>query len=185
MVTKKEIRTAMLKKRASYPQEELQKQSSEIAENLFARMEYQACKTLFCYVSFRKEADTHRIIEKALSDGKKVAVPKVEGKEMHFYRIESLQELSISSCGILEPDRVCEPVLPKDGDLMAVPGAAFDRKGFRIGYGGGYYDRYLKDFPNVYTIGLAYDFQMMEELPTDTYDLAVKDVIYPVDRKQI
>ena len=169
----------MLKLRASYDEEELDKQSGMIRRRLLASDAYRRCETLFCYVSFRNEVDTHCIIEQALADGKKVAVPRVEGSDMHFYSIASLAELRKSSYGILEPGEGARRAVPENGDLMLVPAAAFDTCGYRIGYGGGYYDKYLDGYPDLHTIGLAYDFQMLDRLPIDDYDRSVTEVICP------
>jgi len=169
----------MLKLRASCDAEELNRQSDVIRERLLTKAVYQQCESLFCYVSFRNEVDTHKIIKQAFLDGKNVAVPRVEGNKMHFYRIASLQELKKSRFGILEPTDEAQKVTPVRGDLMIVPGAAFDRDGYRIGYGGGYYDRYLDNYRDLYTLGLAFDFQMTDRLPRDAYDLAVREVIHP------
>lgn len=182
MGTKKEIRTRLLKQRAELPLSVCERQSEEVLKKLLAHPAYAECRTLFSYVSFRNEVDTHKIIMLALAQGKQVAVPRVEGKDMIFYRIFSLEELTRSRFGILEPKDGAHRVIPGEGDLMLVPAAAFDGKGYRIGYGGGYYDRYLAEYPQLYTIGLAFDFQMLDEVPREEFDLAVKEVLYPDGR---
>jgi len=177
MERKKEIRKRLLTVRKEFPGEALLEQSQILAEKVLCHPVYAGCRKLFSYVSFRNEADTTAIIQAAFVSGKRVAVPRVNGKEMDFFEIQSMEELQTGSFGILEPKESAKMVFPEEGDLMLVPGAAFDPEGNRIGYGGGYYDRYLAKYPELYTIGLAYDFQMLEDLPSEEFDLKLKEVI--------
>ena len=97
---------------------------------------------------------------------------------MDFYEIRDFSELQKGAYGILEPtgDRL---LLPQKDDLMLVPGAAFDRNGYRIGYGGGYYDRYLRRHPDMKTIALAYDFQIISRVPAEEFDVPAGEVLFP------
>ena len=117
---------------------------------LFSCPEWEVSETVFCYVSFRDEADTFRIIREALARGKKAAVPRVEGKHrMEFYYINSMDDLSPGYMGIPEPSEDAERrAVPVKNDLMVMPGAAFDRSGTRLGYGAGFYDAYLSKHPD-------------------------------------
>jgi 5,10-methenyltetrahydrofolate synthetase len=166
-----------------------QKQASQlIREQLFKLDYYQNCKAVFTFVSFRSEVDTKEIINRAILDGKKVYVPKVEERWMEFYEIKSLDELTPKTLGILEPQgdqslryqRTSTDNLQAD-NLMLLPGLAFDVFGNRIGYGAGYYDRYLstQGETHFYKIALAYDFQVMEQVASDEYDIKADVIISP------
>ena len=130
---------------------------------------------MLCYVSFGSEADTKALLRQSLLDGKSVFVPRCRAAdgEMDFYRIDSMDELSPGKFGIPEP-----PALPErrfqhaENALCFVPGLAFTRSGKRLGYGKGYYDTFLNRIP-VCTVGLCYDFQLIEDLPTEAHDKPV------------
>ena len=178
METKKEIRTRLLKLRMEFPDEACAEQAKKVAEKLFLHPWYQGCGRLFCYVSFRKEVDTFAIMKRALQDEKALAVPKVRDTTMDFYEIRDFSELQKGAYGILEP-RGEQLLFPQKDDLMLVPGAAFDRNGYRIGYGGGYYDRYLRRHPDMKTIALAYDFQIISRVPAEEFDVPAGEVLFP------
>ena len=179
MATKKEIRQRLLAMRSACPEEERARQSEEIARLVAAHPAYHSCGTLFSYVPFRQEVDTWPLMRIALAEGKVVAVPRVEGEEMTFYRIREVTDLSPGSFGIPEPKETCEPLWPGAGDLMLLPGAAFDAQGHRIGYGGGYYDRYLEKYPAPVTVGVCFDFQLVGTIPAEDFDRAADVVICP------
>lgn len=139
--------------------------------------EYRSCKTLLCFVSTAIEVDTHRLITRAIADGKVVAVPYcVDGtRKMHFYRIRSLDELRPRTFGVLEPDPAsAERITDFRQSLCVLPGIAFDHGGFRLGYGGGYYDRFLS---KVYrpagglTTGVCYNQCIAHKLPRGRFDV--------------
>lgn len=141
---KKELRKQMKKVRSDLPEEYKEAADQKIAERLWQTKEYQEARLIFCYVSMKDEVDTRSILEQALSDGKRVAVPVCRGRGlMEAWEIKSLSELSPGAYGILEPTQPLS-VNPKEIDLCLVPCLACDRAGRRLGYGGGYYDRYLK-----------------------------------------
>ncbi len=125
---------------------------------------------LFVYVSFASEVETHSLIRMLLEEGKHVSVPCIDrpSKIMAASRIKSMEHDLAPGCfGILEPVQGClHPVEANTIDVVIVPGAAFATDGFRIGYGGGYYDRFLKNCPAV-TIGIAFDMQVVEQVPHD------------------
>lgn len=138
-------------------------------------------KNVFIYVSFQKEVDTHSLINYFLAQGKTVAVPLVISKEkgMIAIIIDGISQLTPNKMGILEPvydeNRILQP---KDIDLLIVPGLAFDKNGGRIGYGGGFYDRYMaKVKENVPRIAVAYDFQILDFIPMEKHDMKVDYVI--------
>ncbi|MBR4225036.1 MAG: 5-formyltetrahydrofolate cyclo-ligase [Oscillospiraceae bacterium] len=151
----------------------------DIRERLEMDREYKDAKTVLAYVSSEIEVDTHEIIEDAIEDGKRVACPRcIPGThEMEFYYIDSLDDLVKGSYGIYEPDiEKCELASDVDGALCLVPGLCFDRRGYRLGYGGGYYDRYLGAHQLV-TVGLCYSFFVVRELLHGRYDARMDKVI--------
>lgn len=206
-MTKEQIRVYQKKQRDSLSQEDRAMRNKMIRRRLQDSAKYHECRRLFAFVSFRSEVDTHDIIRQALEDGKEVFVPRVEDGGMEFYRIYDLDGLVTSSFGVPEPvssgnQRFREEINKPDrheteisdqqivlqsnkqsncNNLMLMPGLAFDRTGNRIGYGAGYYDRYLLLHPTTdfYKIALAYEFQIMTELPTEEYDIRVDEIISP------
>lgn len=163
------------------------KQASQIITDKFLNSkEYKECDAIFTFLSFGSEVETRYIIEKALSDNKLIALPYMTDKphEMVFIKINSLCDLVKNKIGIYEPvfdDK--NIVKSNDKTLIIVPGLAFDTKGYRIGYGGGYYDKYLSENEYMYSVGLAYDFQIADNIPTDEYDVNTDIII--TDRRTI
>ena len=144
--------------------------------NLWAVREAQ---TVLCYVSTEIEVDTREFIDVLLQMGKRVAVPRCEGEksEMNFYYIESLSELSPGSFGVDEPDPKRSIMVGKtEGSVCIVPAFMFDKKGYRLGYGKGYYDRYLSRY-NGSAIGVCYSANLQEELFHGKYDRVVDLVV--------
>ncbi len=191
---KKAFRKAMLLKRDALPYEnriEADEARNECIRNWDV---YQNAELLLFYVSYRSEADTIQLIKEALAEGRKVAVPKVIGKDMIFYRITEFSQLIEGYKGILEPDiekaelliGVTDEQMSKNDlakhTLLFVPGCAFDVKGGRMGYGGGFYDRFMEKYPDVLKVALAYEEQMVPEVPREAHDKTV-DVIMTEERK--
>ncbi len=191
-MTKKEIRSQGKTLRDSITPMEREKLSQDIATRLYQSVYYQKCSKVFIYVSFRTEVDTQNIISRALLDQKKVYVPRVEGKKIEFYEIQSLKELIPSDYGILEPMpseknryHSCEPYDNGVGmdyvNLMLLPGLAFDLRGNRIGYGAGYYDRFLTLYSpsRFYKVALAFDLSIFKEIPAEEFDIKVDAILTP------
>lgn len=161
--------------------------ASKKAANIFLELEeYKNCNSLFIFLSFGSEIETQFIIERAISDGKKVALPYMTGKphEMVFIEINSLNDLVKNLIGIYEPIYNKDNIVVSDSStIVVVPGLAFDSDGYRIGYGGGYYDKYLSE--NIYykSVGICFEEQITESIPTDKYD--VKTDIIVTDRRVI
>ena len=151
--------------------------SRKICEQLFSCPEWQDAATVFCYVGTERELDTCGILHAALCEGKQLAVPKTEGKgEMSAREVRGLNELLPGAMGILEPAEDA-PVIPKEKiSLIIVPGLAFDSAGYRLGYGGGYYDRYLSDFLCC-SIGLCPEARLLKQVPRESHDHAVQMLI--------
>lgn len=133
---------------------------------------------IYVYVSFGIEVDTKVLLDRLWKLGKRVAVPRVEGKEISFYYITSMEDLRPGCMGILEPVPGCEAAGSSAAPLIA-PGLAFTEAGERIGYGGGFYDRFFEREPEHLRIGVAYPFQIFPELETGPCDIPVHTVIGP------
>lgn len=150
-----------------------------IGHNLF-----KDASVIFTYVSFKGEVNTHNIINYALKEGKTICVPKIidKSKGMALFKIEDLSSLSPEYCGILEPQVNLGTLSIDCVDLIIVPGLAFDMRGGRIGYGGGFYDRLLaSSSADVSKVALAYEFQVFDKIPTDKWDKGV-DMIMTEER---
>ena len=136
-------------------------------------------KSIMCYVSFGNEVDTHALIKKWISEGKKVSVPCLAGttkefRYMHAVRINDFNELTAcGNYGILEPPLLeCNIVAPNMFDIIIVPGSAFDINKNRMGFGAGFYDRFLsKVSRECHKIGICFDFQVLQKIPYDEYDV--------------
>lgn len=178
---KKKIRKLKTEQRDKMTAEERNAADKRILEKVLSLPEYRRAKAVLTYVSMRSEADTKRLISEALKEGKTVAAPRVSGKEMQFYVIASQEELEEGYFGILEPGAACplfsfSDVSPEEIFLL-MPGTAFDRTGGRIGYGGGFYDRFLSEHLELKRIALAYEVQMMERVPREEYDLCMDKIV--------
>ncbi len=182
-VQKKLLREKYLGIRKALPEKDRARQDSAISQQLHGLAEYQEAPLLLAYVSYSTEVHTHGIIKQALDDGKRVAVPRCsENHQMHFYEIASFNDLKPGYKGILEPGAHLGIPLTAGGmkgALCLVPGLAFDPKGFRIGYGGGFYDRFLAGFSGA-KVALARPSQLTDELlPADQYDIHVDYIVVP------
>lgn len=164
------------KKKAMSP-EEMESRSARLGE-LFVQTEaYRKAKTIYGYMPYNQEVRTVPILERAIRDGKKVAVPKVYGDTMRFIYLDGLTQVEKSDMGIPEPV-ADEPVAEDKTALVLMPGLAFDKTGHRIGYGGGFYDKFLTAEPDHPTVALCYDFQMFDHLDTEEFDIPVDMVIW-------
>ena len=176
-MNKAELRIAIRTRKRQMTESEIE-EKSEILRSLFTGTDaYRNADSLYGYMSYNQEVRTLPILEQALRDGKRVAIPKCYGSEMRFIWMDDLTCVTKSSCGIPEPiaDR---PVADDPTALVLMPGMAFDRDGRRIGYGGGYYDKFLAAEPNHPTIALCYDFQVVDRLPTEEFDIPVDLVLW-------
>jgi 5-formyltetrahydrofolate cyclo-ligase len=178
--TKSEFRNYITKKRNELSLTEKSEKDNAIYEAIINSELFIKAKMIFIYISFGNEVDTHKIIEKALSLGKEVCVPKVISrlKGMRALKINSLNNLKVSDYGVLEPEDNSEEVFVKDMNLAIIPGLVFDLKGGRIGYGGGFYDRFFSNTNiDITKIALAYQFQILEELPLEDHDVSINNII--------
>jgi len=186
---KSEIRKETLKARLALAEQEVSAKSAMIIKRLLALEEYRRAAVLMTYVDFRNEVRTEGLIRESLARGKQVAVPFTDLRDRRL--IPSLlrnfpEDLAPGAWGILEPaPGRLRPVEPAEIDLVVVPGVAFDEKGNRLGYGGGYYDRFLPQTrPDCFHVAPAFELQIRPEITPDPYDCPVhclvteKRVIY-------
>ena len=151
-----------------------EKADCKIYNSLINRRDYANADSIFIYLDFNDEVETRKIIMNALAEGKKVYIPRVEGKNMVSVPIKSLSNLKESKFKILEPIGEAEEI--DEETVVIVPGVAFSEKGERIGYGGGYYDRFLENKNNV-MIALAYECQIYKSLPVEEHDIKIPIII--------
>ena len=174
---KKALRKEIRIKKSLLSREQIMDASLQLAEMFFHTEMYKRAKTIYGYMPYNQEVRTEIILQQALKDGKRIAVPKVYGDKMRCIYIEDFLGLEESEMGIPEPI-ADSPIAADEYALVIMPGLAFDPKGHRIGYGGGYYDRFLAIETNHPTIALCYDFQMYPELDTDAFDIPVDQVLW-------
>ncbi|MBF0542274.1 MAG: 5-formyltetrahydrofolate cyclo-ligase [Nitrospirae bacterium] len=179
MNNKSEIRREILKIRDNLSPELRHIKDIEIAKRILSLPQYQAAQTILFFASFRSEVDTFSLINNAFNTGIKVILPKVirDEKCLIISEINSLKDLQLSKMGILEP--ISPHVFPiNEINLIIMPGAAFDHKRNRLGYGGGYYDKLLAEMTKItQTIAIAYQEQIIPEVPVEPHDIKVDMII--------
>ena len=173
---KKALRREIGEKKRALSEAQIEQRSAVLADRLFETAQYRDCRSLYAYLSFNQEVRTDPIIRRAWADGKRVAVPKVIGKEMVFIWLTSFDQLGPGYYGITEPIEN-GPVADDPAALVLMPGLAFDPEGHRVGYGGGFYDRFLADEPDHPLMALCYDFQLLDRLEVESHDIPVELVI--------
>ena len=174
---KKELRRAIREKKRAMTEEEICSRSARLAELFLASEAYRNAKTIYGYMPYNQEVRTVPMLEQALKDGKRVAVPKCYGDEMKFIYLDDLTKVEKGYANIPEP--IADG--PEGDDptaLVLMPGMAFDPQGHRIGYGGGFYDKFLSREPDHPTLALCYEFQMLPSLETEAHDIPVDYVIW-------
>ena len=172
---KAELRKQVLQEMKTISQEQKQAIDQALTERLLQHPFYQEAKVIATYLSFPHEFQTQELIEQALKDGKKVLIPKTYPKGRMDFVVYDSQQLVKTSFGLLEPQGNLEVVDASQIDLIHVPGLAFTTEGYRIGYGGGYYDRYLKHFSGN-TLSTVYPCQIRDFIPED-HDIPVQEVL--------
>ncbi|GAA0602423.1 5-formyltetrahydrofolate cyclo-ligase [Virgibacillus siamensis] len=176
---KKEMRKQAIKRLKDIPDTERKLIEEKLLDNLLHYHGWKEARSIGVTVSNGFEWTTRPIIEKAWEEGKAVCVPKCLPKlrKMDFYQIHTYDQLEIVYYNLLEPKpNNCKKVNKQEIDLLITPGLLFDQKGYRVGFGGGYYDRFLADFPNR-TVSLASEEQVVNELPVESYDVPVDAII--------
>ncbi|MDH5174398.1 MAG: 5-formyltetrahydrofolate cyclo-ligase [Elusimicrobiota bacterium] len=185
---KRKLRQELLRKRGNLSRNEINAKSGKIENRLFALPEFQRAKTVMFYVSFRNEVATGKMMRNAMKLKKRIAVPVVHGEKIVAYEIKNpKKELSKGSFGIREPKKEFRRrVNRKEIDLVVVPGVVFDKRGGRLGYGRGYYDRFLGSKSTKVTmnrshqcalVGLAFDLQIAREIPLKRKDVKVDKIV--------
>jgi len=172
---KNQLKELILEKRNSLPKQEIIEKSRKIKGNLSNLDYYKKSKTIMFFVSFNSEVDTHDMIRDALKN-KPVVVPKVAHHEIEPSLIIDFDNLIPGKFGVLEPIETMK-IAYKNINLVLVPGIVFDKEGHRIGYGFGYYDKFLKKVPKAIKIGLAFDFQVVDKIPKETHDVPVDLIV--------
>lgn len=176
-MNKSELRKYVREKKRAMTAEQIAQKSQELAQLFYTTEAYRNAKTIYGYLPYNQEVRTVPMLQRALEDGKQVAVPKVFGDEMRFIYLTDLSAVAPGYAGIPEP--VADgPVAEDPHALVLMPGLAFDRQGHRIGYGGGFYDQFLAKEPEHPTLALCYDFQLFETLQTEEHDIPVDVVLW-------
>ncbi len=177
---KNQLKKSIIEKRNSLTKEDIIEKSNKIHDRLFNLQQYRNAKTIMFFVSFNSEVNTHKMIKDALKN-KIIVVPKVVQHEIEPSIILDFDSLIQSGrFGILEPIELMK-ISYKNIDLVLVPGIAFDKNGHRIGYGFGFYDKFLAKVPKAVKIGLCFDFQVVDEIPREEHDVPV-DLIVTEER---
>lgn len=174
---KKALRSQIRAQKRAMSEEEIVRASERLGELFLASEAYQQARTIYGYLPYNQEVRTVPMLERALKDGKRVAVPKVYGDEMRFIYMDDLSAVEKGYAGIPEP--IADgPVADDTTALVLMPGLAFDPQGHRIGYGGGFYDKFLEKEPGHPTLALCYGFQMLDHLETEAHDKMVDWVLW-------
>jgi len=177
-VLKSELRKDVLKDRGALSPAEAAEKSARIIERLLGMDEYRRASTIMVYIDFRNEAQTGELVQRAMAAGKRVAVPVTDIANRRLtpsLLADFPGDLQPGAWGILEPKPEClRPIAPEELDLVVVPGVAFDEKGNRLGYGGGFYDRFLPRarYDTVY-VALAFELQVRPDVHPGPYDVPV------------
>ena len=169
IANKKEIRAQIRQKRKALSRQEWLEKSHVICDSLRRMPEYQQSDVIYAYLAKEGEVLLDELIEEALRDGKKVAVPNVLGTEMEFYELNDLAQVQIGCLGIREP-LSRQPVCGQH-PWMILPAVAVDEHLHRVGYGGGYYDRYLERHPKLLKVAVVFAFQVYHRVPAEEFDV--------------
>ncbi len=170
---KSRIREEILSRRKAQPADETTEKSVRICRRLLASDWYSDSRRLLVYSAVKNEVDLRFFIEQAWRGQKEFYFPKVWGETMDFFPADDWEKLRRGAFGVMEPDGAGSPFLAEEKSVALVPGVAFSLSGGRIGYGKGYYDRYLSRQENrkyLTLIGIAFEFQLLDEFETECSD---------------
>lgn len=175
---KKAMKEDMHGKRKAHPKVEIESKSKKIMDRLFELSEFAAAETVMFYASKPDEVQTFDMMRKAMEKGKRVVLPITikEDKRLVLSEIRSVDDLAAGEYGIMEPQDVMELQL-NEIEVIVVPGIAFDEDGDRLGHGMGYYDKLLKHAKDATFIGLAFEFQIVEDIPEEDHDVSVHKIV--------
>ena len=184
MLDKKALRREIGQKKRAMTAAQIEDYSRELAGRLYETEYYKEAKSIYCYLPYNQEVRTWPILARAKADGKRVAVPKVYGDVMRFLWLDDFAQVAEGAYGIPEPV-FDEPVADDEDALILMPGLAFDPEGHRVGYGGGFYDKYLEEHTRHRLVALCYPFQLFEHLDVEEHDVPVDLVICADDLKLV
>lgn len=174
---KKSLRQQLLSTRKTWSLEKRESAAYAIQQNLFALPALQQAKTVFCYVSTEFEIDTRKILRQLWQEQKRVVIPYcLEKGTMCACQVDSFSDMQSGKFGILEPKPYCAKIEPSEISFAIVPALACDQKGYRLGYGGGYYDRYLAK-TNIICAALCYDAFLYPTLPVEPWDCRLQYIV--------
>ncbi len=187
-MTKESIRSEMSAAVTAMSTEERLVADAHVASAVTQLPEWKRAQSVFAYVAMDDEVDLAAIVSAALRSGKQIALPRIDdARHMRFCSVapgeratwsDVLATLERHALGFLQPGPDSAPVEPQAGDLVLVPARAFDRRGYRVGRGGGYYDRFLATLaPAVFTVGISYTLQMMHKVPAGDDDMSVQIIV--------
>jgi len=169
---KRSLRSSMLARRSSLSREQWQDHSLKAQERLLSLDLFQQARWIALYAPLQNEIDTALLFAAARAAGKRVQYPLVCGEQLMFQEVTTLEQLSRGSFGILEPCSRGAGQVQTVPDLMVVPGVAFDLRGHRVGFGKGYYDRYLAGLHQLpFLVGLCHEFQLCDQVPAEGHDI--------------
>ena len=172
---KLQLRAQLRLKKGALTRPQIEKASAHLTRLFLELPQYRTAKSIYGYLPFNQEVNTHPILTQALQDGKRVALPKCYGSEMRFIWVDDLSAVQKAGLGCPEP--IFDAPVADDPDaLVLLPGLAFDLAGGRMGYGGGYYDKFLAMEAHP-TVALCYDFQLLPRIPMEEHDLRADCVI--------
>ena len=174
---KKELRRQIREQKRAMSEEQINAASERLGALFLNCRQYKEAKTIYGYLPYNQEVRTVPMLEQAMKDGKRVAVPKCYGDEMRFIYMDDLSKVEKGYANIPEPIADA-PVADDPTALVLMPGLAFTEDGKRMGYGGGFYDKFLASEPHHPTVALCYDFQMVDNIPTEDYDIPVDCVLW-------
>lgn len=174
METKKELRSHMITMRKNMSQDDFYNKSADICKKISGHGKFQNANIIYCYDNINNEVSLYQLQKEILRSGKILGLPRIDKGIMNFYVINDFDDLTPGYMGIFEPKDYCKNAPAPD--LVLVPGVAFTNEGFRLGYGGGYYDRFLSE-TDAYSIGIAYDFQIVDSLPVEEHDMRLNEII--------
>ncbi len=190
-MTKQEIRAEVRHKRKALSEQEWREKSHRICQTICSLPAYQQAHVIYAYLAKPGEVLLDELIQDAWQQGKQVAVPKVLGAEMDFFALRDLSEVEIGCMGIREPlsrevvrpEETAEKGIPADGGavaaaaLMLLPAVAVDEQGHRVGYGGGYYDKYLEKYPDLVKMAVVFGFQVYPQVPAEPFDIPLDRIV--------
>lgn len=176
MEEKRLIRKQIFAARKQCADEQVEEWSRQLTERVIRLPEFLQADRVMAYADYNHEVMTRFIIEEAWKSGREVAVPKVVGKDMVFYRLTDFSQLRSWDISAIPEPTEGETVDWTDA-LMIMPGVAFDRENHRVGYGGGFYDRFLEKHPDIQRVAVAFDFQILDQVPTEPTDICPQIIV--------